>query len=217
MHKTRFSALDLFRRLAGSALPDGSVLEAAACERWLRPGEPLFHAAEKMPFVFVVNEGIVKMTYETPNGDSWVKGFAEAGACFASLKALEREGLTSFSAYAVVESCIHQIDYQVLLGLAEKHIAWQRAMANALKLYGQRKEQREMELLTLSPEDRYLRFMHDHPELVVVLRQRDIASYIRVTPVALSRIKSRLGKKSARHDAPPDGPQAALAAGSLES
>lgn len=69
------------------------------------------------------------------------------------------------------------------------------AIANALKFYGQRKERREMELLTLSPEDRYIRFMHDNPELVAALRQSDIASYIRVTPVALSRIKSRLGKQ----------------------
>lgn len=69
------------------------------------------------------------MVYETPNGDSWVKGFAESGVCFASVAALEEDGLTSFSSYAVVESCIHQIDYRVLLRLAGQHIAWQRAIA----------------------------------------------------------------------------------------
>ena len=195
MRRTRSSTSDAFQRLAGSALPEWSVVEGAACERRLRPGEALFLAGERKPFVFVVNEGIVKMVYETPNGDSWVKGFAESGVCFASVAALEEDGLTSFSSYAVVESCIHQIDYRVLLRLAGQHIAWQRAIANALKFYGQRKERREMELLTLSPEDRYVRFMHDNPELVAALRQSDIASYIRVTPVALSRIKSRLGKQ----------------------
>ena len=51
-----------------------------------------------------------------------------------------------------------------------------------------------MELLTLTPDDRYLRFLIDHPSLVAVPRQRDIASYIRVTPAALSRIKSRLSQ-----------------------
>jgi CRP-like cAMP-binding protein len=76
--------------------------------------------------------------------------------------------------------------------LADRHLPWQRAIANAYRLYGQRKERREMELLTLSPEERYRGFVRDHPELALTLKQRDIASYVRVTPVALSRIKARL-------------------------
>ena len=132
------------------------------------------------------------MVYETPNGDSWVKGFAEAGICFASLTALADHGATSFSAYAEVASHVEMIDYAALQQLADRHIQWQRAMSNAYKLYGQRKEQREMELLTLSPQERYRNFLRNYPALATVIRQRDIASYVRVTPVALSRIKSRL-------------------------
>lgn len=155
------------------------------------PGESLFLAGEKRPYVYVVNKGIIKMIYETPNGDSWVKGFAESGVCFASLTALEENGSASFSAYAEVGSIIDQIAYPKLQRLADQHLEWQRAVSNAYKLYGQRKEQREMELLTLSAEERYLSFLRKHPELAAVIRQRDIASYVRVTPVALSRIKSR--------------------------
>jgi CRP-like cAMP-binding protein len=84
------------------------------------------------------------------------------------------------------------IEYPALQQLADRHIQWQRAMSNAYKLYGQRKEHREMELLTLSPEERYRNFLRNYPTLATVIRQRDIASYVRVTPVALSRIKSRL-------------------------
>ncbi|MNU09051.1 hypothetical protein D3C72_2554010 [compost metagenome] len=49
-----------------------------------------------------------------------------------------------------------------------------------------------MELLTLSPEERYRRFLQQHPQIAAQVRQRDIASYVRVTPVALSRIKARI-------------------------
>jgi hypothetical protein len=65
-------------------------------------------------------------------------------------------------------------------------------MSKAYKLYGQRKEHREMELLTLSREDPYRNFLSNYPALATVIRQRDIASYVRITPVALSRIKARL-------------------------
>ena len=167
------------------------MLEQAARRRVIARGEPLFLAGQPCPCLFVINEGLVKMVYETAAGDMWVKGFAEPGICFASLNALEPAGRTSFSAYAELDSCVDQIDYAVVMQLADRHMAWQRAIGNALKIYGQRKERREMELLTLSPEERYRKFVQDHPHLVAVLRQRDIASFIRVTPVALSRIKSR--------------------------
>lgn len=192
MSNSSISTLDIFRRLACSDLPEQQVLEQAKHCRRLKPGDALFRAGETKSFVYAVNEGIIKMVYETPNGDSWVKGFAEAGICFASLTALADHGATSFSAYAEVASHVEMIDYAALQQLADRHIQWQRAMSNAYKLYGQRKEQREMELLTLSPQERYRNFLRNYPALATVIRQRDIASYVRVTPVALSRIKSRL-------------------------
>jgi len=164
----------------------------ATAQRRLEPGEALFHVGDSIPFVFVVNTGVIKLVYETLSGDSWIKGFAQTGICFASLMALENGGVTNFSAYAVTESMIDIIEYRKIQQLADCHIEWQRALGNAFKLYGQRKERRELELLTRSPEERYLRFLSEHAELAACIRQHDIASYIRVTPVALSRIRARL-------------------------
>lgn len=192
MSTTCISTFETLCRLAGSALPERAALERATSRLQLRPGAPLFLAGARRAHVFVVHTGIVKMVYETPQGDSWVKGFAEPGVCFASLTALEPNGSTSYSAYAETEAVIDQVDYLQLQQLAKRHLPWQCAMSNAFKLYGQRKEQREMELLTLSPQERYLSFLRHHPTLAASLRQRDIASYVRVTPVALSRIRARL-------------------------
>lgn len=145
--------------------------------------------------MFVVNQGILKLLYETPTGDTWVKAFVASGICFTSLTALENGGVASFTARAEIDSVVAQIGYADLMALAERHIEWQRAVSNAYKTYGQRKERREMELLTLTPEERYLGFLREHPDIAALVRQRDIASYVRVTPVALSRIKSRVASR----------------------
>ncbi len=195
VNNSSLSAFDVFCRLAGCDLPDRNHLEQAISRRQLKPGEALFLAGERKPFAFAVLEGVVKMVYETPGGDAWIKGFAGPGVCFASLTALENNGVTSYSAYAVTPSTIDQVSYLALEQLASQHLPWQRALSNAFRFYGQRKEQREMELLTLPPPERYLRFMHTYPGLAALVRQRDIASYVRVTPVALSRIRSRLKSK----------------------
>jgi CRP-like cAMP-binding protein len=186
------SSYDVFSRLAGEPLPGRAGFEALLRPRHLAAGEALFHAGETNRDVFVVTAGVVKLVYETRQGDAWVKGFIPPGLCFASLTALEDGGVTSCAAYAETASTVDQVSHDAVLALAERHLPWQRAIANAYRLYGQRKERREMELLTLSPQERYLGFVRDHPELVAVLKQRDIASYVRVTPVALSRIKARL-------------------------
>lgn len=132
------------------------------------------------------------MVYETFDGKAWIKAFADEGRFFASLTALEPSGQTSFSAYAVGDAIVEQVPYKALLELAEIHPAWQKALRRAFEIYGFRKEAREKELLTLSPEERYLRFIEQHGGLAMHLSDKDIAGYIRVTPVALSRIKRRV-------------------------
>jgi CRP-like cAMP-binding protein len=185
-------SISVFEQLAGQPLPAADVIESVRVRRHLQAGEALFHTAQRKPLVYVVNQGVIRLVYETPQGDQWIKGFVQAGICFASLTALQAGGQTSFSAYAEVQSRVEQFDYEVLVQLADQHPAWQRALSQAYKLYGLRKEQREMELLTLSPQERYLSFLRNYPDLACVVKQRDIASYVRVTPVALSRIRARL-------------------------
>jgi CRP-like cAMP-binding protein len=46
-----------------------------------------------------------------------------------------------------------------------------------------------------SPEERYLTLLKERPELLQRIPQHQIASFIGVTPVSLSRIRNRLAKK----------------------
>ena len=48
--------------------------------------------------------------------------------------------------------------------------------------------------MTRTPEERYRQFLEDHDDLVGVVPQKDIARYLGVTPVGLSRIATRVRK-----------------------
>jgi CRP-like cAMP-binding protein len=50
-----------------------------------------------------------------------------------------------------------------------------------------------------NPERRYLRLVEESPDLVARLPKQYIASYLGVTPVSLSRIRSRLRKKISKN------------------
>jgi CRP-like cAMP-binding protein len=186
-----------FERLAGGPLPHWDALDGVASRRALSAGEVLFHAGAPHPHIVCVIEGVLKMVYDTDDGKCWIKAFAEPGLSFASLTALREGGRASFTACAVGAALIERVPYAAVDRLATQHTAWQRLLANAFRLYGERKEQRELELLTLSAEERYQRFAAEHPALEAMLAQHEVAAYVRVTPVALSRIKARLRRAAA--------------------
>ena len=54
---------------------------------------------------------------------------------------------------------------------------------------------RNMDLLTLSASERYLKFVDRHHDIIGAIEKKDIASYIGVTPNSLSRITRELNER----------------------
>lgn len=185
----------LFESLVGGPLPGWEALEKTAQTLTLTPGDFLFHADRLNPYVYCVHRGLLKLIYETDEGVEWIKAFIPEGEFFASASGLEPEGRTSFAALAMEATQVDKLDYQAMVGLAETHPAWQKVLRLAFQRYGARKEARERELLTLSAAERYRLFIERQPALLKRIPQADLARYLGVTPVGLSRIKNRLAKK----------------------
>lgn len=53
-------------------------------------------------------------------------------------------------------------------------------------------EKREYHLLTKTPDEMYLHLMQKHPQWLIDIPQYHLASYLRVTPETLSRIRKRI-------------------------
>jgi CRP-like cAMP-binding protein len=51
---------------------------------------------------------------------------------------------------------------------------------------------REIEFLTLDAEQRYRALLDRSPHLLQLISQKDIASYLRMTPETFSRLRSRV-------------------------
>lgn len=186
----------LFESLADGPLPGWDVLEKTAQTLTLNPGDFLFRADQLNPYVYCVKTGLLKLVYETEQGVEWIKAFMPEGDFFASVSGLEPEGRTSFAALAMEPTEVDKLDYPAIVGLAETHPAWQKVLRLAFQRYGARKEARERELLTLSAAERYRLFIERQPVLFKRIPQADLARYLGVTPVGLSRIKHRVFESS---------------------
>ncbi|RAS14686.1 Crp/Fnr family transcriptional regulator [Ensifer adhaerens] len=186
------AAISLFERIARHPLAQAERLAEAMQVRSVRAGETVFHQDEPHPYVYVIERGLVKLTYLRANGEEWIKSFAIEGRFFASLSALVPAGRASFSAIAVEESRLERIPFVTLQALADTDLGWSRMIRSALMMLAERKERRERQFLTLDPQERYRALLVEEPEVVARVPQKDLAGYLGITPVGLSRIAKRV-------------------------
>jgi CRP-like cAMP-binding protein len=176
--------IDLLRKLA---IRDG---------RWLpqrRPkGSVLIRQGRASTGLFVLQSGMVKLAYRTAAGDEWIKSFIADVGLFAANDPWNAPTPSRFTA-----ECLEACEVVELpLAWAGAQIAREPRLLTAYAHFSawvrRRKEEREEALLCESAEERYRAFLATMPELARRLRQGDIARFMRVTPIALSRIKRRI-------------------------
>lgn len=190
MHKAQMSRLVLESAAEGT-LPGWPEVAGGVTVRRYERRQQVFVDAEVHPYVYIVREGLLKLSYISESGSEWIKSFAYEGRFFASISALEQNGRTSFTVTALEPSVLERLDYRVLARLADHSLVWARVLRRLVLVFAARKEQRERELLTLSPRERYLAFRDAHPDLERRISQKDLARHLGVTPVGLNRIIMR--------------------------
>ena len=154
-------------------------------------GERLFDQGAKVDTVFILQSGLVKLVYETVDGNEWVKSLIADRGLFGPSDYAEGNAI-AYSARAIEPSSLGQIP----LGWISQTLSTSPDMAMAYARFvnwvRQRKEAREAALLCQGPEDRYRDLLASSPDLLARMPQADIARYLRITPIAFSRIKRRL-------------------------
>ncbi|MNI08038.1 hypothetical protein D3C73_610620 [compost metagenome] len=109
-----------------------------------------------------------------------------------SYSSLLQNAPSFFAIQALMDSQLIVIPYSDFQSLFARHICWERLGRIIVEQLFVKKETRERELLLLSAEARYLLFLEKYGQVVKHIPQYHIASYLGITPVALSRIRKKL-------------------------
>lgn len=155
-------------------------------------GDHLFRQDDDDSNVYFVKSGLLKAYYLRADGKEHIKSFLPEGSIIGSMVALIDNDPATFGLVAVENGISVALPFNRLQEAAQSDIALANALIQFLSIFGKRKERREFELLSLSPEDRYSIFLATMPTVARRVSQADMAAYIGVTPQALSRIRRRL-------------------------
>lgn len=166
------------------------VLDVAV-ERVFPKGAFLFRCGEANNSLFLLRKGLIKNYYETREGKQFVKSFIKEGGFIASMQAVVAGEPSSFSAVCLEQCDVLEVTKPRLDQLLTNEPKFVEQLNAMLLLLAAKKEQREYELLCLSARERCARLYETEPGLVARLSQQDIARYLGIDPVSLSRIRKK--------------------------
>jgi CRP-like cAMP-binding protein len=217
-HALRSLRLLLEAYASSGELPQWEAAAAQIRVVRLEPGAVLFRAGEAHPYVYFVQRGLLKSQMKVDGGRRLATVFfSEEGEIMASLPALSMDGAQralarslhprtrtlnvaaeaqSIYTMTALEPCLLlRLPFATINQLAAKHAAWARLIATVSGLHATTL-QMDVAWLRGTPEQRYRDLLAEQPGLIDRVTQRDLANFLNITSVALSRIAKRVRDES---------------------
>lgn len=150
-------------------------------------GKPVEH-------LYFINSGVVRLLRYTGDTDTTLDFVPQRE--FASTVFYIRNGQMSPCALETltdVEALYwSKEDVLSMLAAAESSAAIENAMLDRLLNW---KQDREVDVITLTPEEQYKKLLRDLPEVVMQVPLKYIASYLGIHQDSLSRIRNKVSRK----------------------
>ncbi len=139
-----------------------------------------------------VLSGILRLYYVDSDGNESTKSFCAENSFVAAYSALLMRQPSRLFIQALEDAKLLIADYSTYRSLAESQMSLQQLNCKIAESLFIKKERRESAFLLDDAKTRYLSFLEEYPGLEARLKQYHIASYLGMTSVTLSRIRTHL-------------------------
>jgi len=170
------------------------MMQPLLTRRFIKKGEFILRAGEICNHVTFLNKGFVRI-YNLVQDEELTINFAFEGNFTTDFASLLPQKPSTDYIVAMDDLEILQLHYNDMQALYEKAMVWQkfgRLIAEFILLFV---VERNKSLLFNSPEERYVKLLKERPKVMANVPLKYIASYLGVTPEALSRIRKRLSQQ----------------------
>lgn len=154
----------------------------------LQRNEFLFCKGKAATDIYYINSGSLRL-YIVEDDREQIIRFGYKGSLIAALDSYISGSPTELYAQAIKKTELQVISKQTFLDFIESTSDNQRLWHMLLEQLVYQQLEREIDVLTLSPVERYRRVLKRSPQLFQEIPNRHIASYLRMSPETLSRLK----------------------------
>jgi CRP-like cAMP-binding protein len=156
----------------------------------LQKGNFLLKEGQICENLYFIDSGLVKM-YSMHNDKEFIMRFFPEDSFFTQLKSFNFKKTSDYSLIALEITSVTYLTYQDLQILCSKYHCVESFYRNLLSLATSKLMDRISEMLEENPAQRYNSFVTDNSDILQRISLGDLARYIGISQVSLSRIRSR--------------------------
>jgi CRP-like cAMP-binding protein len=168
-----------------------SLLEATT----LKARQVYLQAGEVCKYSAFVNDGALKSYTVDKDGKEHILSFAISDWWIADMYSYISRKPAVLTIEAIADSDILTLSYAHQQELYEKVPKFERFFRILIEKALVANQERLIDNLSSTAEDRYLHFIKKYPSIPSCVPQHNIASYLGITPEFLSKIRGRLARK----------------------
>ena len=173
--------------------PEESKLFNQYFERMLiKKGTFLIREGEIEKYSYFVFDGLLRCWLFNHEGDEQTFWFCKEGTFSMSNISFTLQEKATFNVQTIVDSVVYRIDKQQANQLYEAIPNVKTVFENLTAILLNKLLKRNIDLIKYSPEQYYLQMMEEYGITLNYIPLKDIASYLGITPQALSRIRKRI-------------------------
>ena len=158
--------------------------------RYIPKGYSIISSGKRCEELFFIQKGLVKLQFDSDDTE-FIMRFFQENLLFSDLESLNNNKWSGYKAIALEDTSIIAINYNKFDLLCQKHHALETFYRKFLTMAHLNMMVRIKEMLEDDAKKRYDNFVEQYPNLAQRIHLGDIAKYIGITQVSLSRIRSQ--------------------------
>ncbi len=170
---------------------DWEVMEALFHKKNYAKNEHILTVGEIENYLYFIERGILR-SYVNRKDSEVTLEFSFQETLFSSYDSFLLRAPSLINVQAITAASLWRINYDDLQKIYSETQSGNLIGRMAAEMLSIEKSNRELDLLTKPAEQRYLELFENQPQLVQRIPLKYIASYIGITPQALSRIRRRI-------------------------
>lgn len=167
-------------------------LEATLKKRELKKNEFIVKEYQKFNLEIFVLKGVIRGFYGSGSGEEINVTFYRDNELVCPYFARTINGKSNINLQAITPAIIFEMEQDTMKAIRHKYLELIKYSSIVVENELKRKTQHEIFLLIKDAEQRYRMFQTMYPHLENRISQYHIASYLRITPVSLSRLRKKL-------------------------